>query len=150
MFIAIFWVNDFELENSSLHSYFPNGWVYEDATNPWLGLNSDQAGTNSGMTHVPIMSGKQEGTSGSNDGLWHTPDIGNMLSPTSGVERFTIISLSRDRNYRKIYNPPYFYLPTRKTSAPPYTFLHLPQNLWSDELYTSLLYISPIAMDELM
>ena len=43
-----------------------------------LGLNFNQAGTNSAMTHVLILSAKGR----RNEWLWQTLDIGNMFGPT--------------------------------------------------------------------
>ena len=39
---------------------------------------------------------------------------------------------------KKICNPPYFYLPTWKIFAPPYTSPKLAQNLLSDRLWAPL------------
>ena len=47
-----------------------------------LGFNFNQAGTNSVMTHVMILSAKVS----RNERLWHTIDIGSMFEPTFGFK----------------------------------------------------------------
>ena len=71
------------------------------------------------MTHVLVLSAKVR----RNEPLWHTLDIGIMFGSTFGF-----------KDYRKLCNPPHFYLPTRGKFAPPYTSLDLAQSLLSDQI----------------
>ena len=47
-----------------------------------LGLRSNQAKTNSIMTHILVLSAKVR----ENEHLWQTLDIGNMFEPTFGFK----------------------------------------------------------------
>ena len=45
----------------------------------------------------------------------------------------------KDSNYPKFYNPPNFYLPTRKEFTPPYTSPNTVHNILRDWLWVPLL-----------
>ena len=62
-----------------------------------------------------------------------------MFEPTFGFKN-SQYSQFKEYNYRKICNPPHFYLPTQEKFALPHTSQDLAENLSSDQLWVPLLY----------